>query len=68
MENDNNSKIEDSNEGPGKNENLKNAICYIPLVAFMLFFTESNKTPELMKHIKYGGSLFVIYIILNVFI
>jgi len=36
------------------NENLKNAICYIPLVAFIIFFTEPNKSNELMKHIKYG--------------
>jgi DNA polymerase III delta subunit len=36
-----------------KNENFKNAICYIPFVAIVLFFTENNKTTELKKHIKY---------------
>jgi hypothetical protein len=32
---------------------LKNALCYVPLVALVLFFTEENKSVELKKHIKY---------------
>ena len=31
----------------------KNAMCYIPLAAFYIFFTETKKTDELEKHIKY---------------
>lgn len=34
-------------------DNLKNALCYIPFVAFVLIFVENNKTEELKKHIKY---------------
>jgi hypothetical protein len=34
-------------------DNLKNALCYIPLIALVLFFTEENKSIELKKHIKY---------------
>lgn len=34
-------------------DNLKNALCYIPFVALVLMFVETNKTDELQKHIKY---------------
>ncbi len=47
----------DQNNVP-KSDNLKNALCYVPLMAFIIFFIESNKTPVLKKHIKYGGALF----------
>lgn len=36
-----------------ESDNLKNALCYIPLVALVLFFVEENKTDELRKNIKY---------------
>ncbi len=49
-----------------KNELLKHAISYIPLVAIVLYFVEKDKSPELMKHIKYGVILFVAYILLSV--
>jgi len=44
-------------------DNLKNALCYIPFVAFVLMFVETNKTEILKKHIKYGAFLFGGYII-----
>lgn len=44
-------------------DNLKNALCYIPFVAFVLIFVETNKTDELKKHIKYWAFLFWGYII-----
>lgn len=47
------------------NANLKNMFCYIPFVAFVLFFLEKNKSPELLKNIKYGAGLFVVYILLD---
>ena len=46
-------------------DNIKNLLCYVPLVAFILFFTETNKSKELMKHIKYWVILFIAYIILK---
>ena len=49
-----------------KNELLKHGISYIPLVAIVLYFVEKDKSPELMKHIKYGIILFVAYILLSV--
>ena len=36
-----------------KKDNFKNALCYIPLVAFFFYFAESNKKEEFSKHIKY---------------
>ena len=51
-----------------QNERLKHALCYVPIVAFIFFFTESKKTEELMTHIKYGGAIFVVYIIANIFL
>lgn len=53
------------NKEASQSENFKNAVCYIPLVAFVLFFTETTKTPALKKHIKYGAVLFLTYIVLN---
>lgn len=53
-----------TNNAP-QSENLKHALCYIPVVAFVLFFTEDNKSTNLMKHIKYGGALFVFYFVLS---
>jgi len=50
------------------NANLKNALCYVPFVAFVLFFVEENKTIDLLKNIKYGAGLFVLYILLNTFL
>jgi len=44
----------------------KNALCYIPLVAIFIHFTEEKKTKELEKHIKYWIILFIWYAILNV--
>ena len=49
-----------------KNDLLKNALSYIPFVGIILYFVEKDKSPELMKHIKYGTVLFVAYIILSV--
>lgn len=48
-----------------KNDNFKNAICYIPFVAFWLFFAESNRSEELNKHIKYGAFLFIAFIFIR---
>lgn len=47
-----------------QSENFKNALCYIPLVAFVLFFTEKTKTVAMKKHIKYGAILSLTYIVL----
>ena len=46
-------------------DNLKNAFCYIPLAALVLFFIEENKTDELRKHIKYWAILLAWYVILQ---
>lgn len=50
------------------NANLKNALCYIPFVAFVLFFLEKDKTEDLLKNIKYGAGLFILYMLLNTFL
>jgi hypothetical protein len=41
------------NKQSSNNEKTKNAICYIPFAAIVMFFTEQKKSKELMKHIKY---------------
>ena len=48
-----------------KKINFKYAICYIPLVAIFLYFTEKNISDEYKKHIKYWILLFVIYVIIT---
>jgi hypothetical protein len=35
------------------NQNVMNAMCYVPFVAFFLFFAEKQKTEEYKKHMIY---------------
>lgn len=34
-------------------ENFKNAMCYVPFGAFVMYFAENKKTDLLKKNIKY---------------
>jgi hypothetical protein len=38
------------------NQSLMNALCYVPIVAFVLYFAEEKdkKTPEYLRHMRYG--------------
>lgn len=56
------------NNSENHNERVKNALCYIPIVAFVLFFIEENKTPDLDRNIKYGMIFFWVYFILTLII
>ncbi len=56
------------NSNSSNNEKFKNAICYIPFVSFVLFFTEQNKSKELMKNIKYWSFLLIAYILIRFFV
>ena len=51
-----------------KSDNFKNALCYIPFWAIVIFLIENKKTPKLKQNIKYGLSLFFWYIVFQVFI
>ncbi len=51
------------NKDLSNGEKLKNALCYVPLVWVILFFTEQNKSKILMKHIKYWTYLFWAFIL-----
>lgn len=44
-------------------DNAKLALCYVPLLAFILHFVAENKTKQLEKHIRYGMVIFGIYVI-----
>lgn len=46
-------------------DNFKNAICYIPLVAVLLYVVLENKTEEQLKNIKYGMYLLGLYVIIT---
>ncbi len=48
-----------------QNENLKHALCYIPMVAIVILFVEDKKDEKLKKHIRYWIMLFLIYILLT---
>lgn len=55
-------------ENKQTNENLKYALCYVPLVAFILFYVEKNKTAILEKHVRYGMFIFWAYLILLILV
>ena len=48
-------------------QQVKNAMAYIPVVPFVLYFTEEVKSPQFLKHIKYWMILFWIFIVLTIF-
>lgn len=48
-----------------KKDNIKNAFCYIPFVAIILYFIEKNKTLEFTKHMNYWIILFVSFVLIN---
>ncbi len=49
-------------------DNFKNAICYIPLLAIVLYFIDEIKTDAYRKNIKYWIYFFILYVILSVII
>jgi len=55
-------------ENKQTNENLKYALCYVPLVAFILFYVEKKKTAILEKHVRYGMVIFWAYLILLILV
>lgn len=57
------SKKENSKES--KSENFKNAMCYVPFGAIIMFFAENKKSDTLKKNIKYWIILLWVYMILN---
>jgi hypothetical protein len=50
-------------EDKSSSQNVKNAMCYIPLVAFFLYFAEKKRTPDYERHMKYGMLLFLVFIV-----
>jgi len=48
-----------------QNNNIKYALCYIPLVAIIILFIEDNKSEELKEHIKKWLILFWVYFLLT---
>ncbi len=56
--------MSENQQKSSKNERSKNAMAYIPVVAIVLFFAEDNKPKELMKHIKYGFFLLIVYVVI----
>ena len=51
-----------------KKENLKNALCYIPFVAFFFYFVENDKSEDFAKHIKYWMLLFWLYFVWSIIV
>ena len=49
-------------------DNIKNALCYIPIVAIILYFIEWKKSDKLIKHIRYWIVFFIAYLILTIFL
>lgn len=58
---------ENKKESVSKSENFKNALCYLPFGFAVMFFIEQKRSEELMKHIKYGGVVFIAYLVMSIF-
>lgn len=48
-------------------QQIKNVLCYIPVVAFVLYFTEDKKSLSFNRHIRYWMILFGVFIVLTIF-
>lgn len=57
----------DLNETSQK-DNFKNAICYIPLLAIVLYFIDEIKTEAYKKNIKYWIYFFALYVVFSLLI
>lgn len=56
-------------EEPKSNrDNFKYALCYIPFVSILFFFTEVNRDEDFDKHIKYWFFMLISYMILFFFL
>jgi uncharacterized membrane protein len=53
------------NNNKSNSDNFKNALCYIPFVSIVLFFTEQKKSKDLMKHIKYWSYLLFAFVLIR---
>ena len=49
-------------------QRVKNALCYVPIVAFVLHFIEKDKSEDLQRNIYYGMIFFWTYFILNLIV
>lgn len=49
-------------------DNFKNAICYIPLLAIILYFIDEIKSEDYKKNIKYWIYLFALYVFSSIII
>lgn len=50
-----------------KSDRVKNAMCFFPLVAFIIYFIEKDKTERLKKNMLYAVILFLLCILLPIF-
>ena len=46
-------------------QNVKNALAYIPIVPFVLYFIEPKKTKDFERHIRYWMILFSTFFVLS---
>lgn len=44
---------------------MKNALCFIPFVAFVFYFTESAKNERMRKNIRYAMIFLITYVLLS---
>ena len=54
------------NNNVSNTDRLKSGLSYIPLWWAVIYFLEKDKSPYLMKHIKYWTFLFIIYLLVRV--
>lgn len=49
-----------------KSDRVKNALCFVPFFAIIIYFIEKNKTERITKNIIYAVFLLVFFIILPI--
>lgn len=47
-------------------QDIKNAMAFVPLLAFIFYFIDNDKTARFTKNLKYAMILFLAYIIFSI--
>lgn len=51
-----------------ESQDIKNAMAFVPLLAFIFLFIDQNRTKRFNKNISYAISLFIAYVVSSLFL
>lgn len=49
-----------------KSDKVKNAMCFVPILSFIIYFVEKDKSERVVKNSKYWMFLFIVFLFLPI--